>query len=53
MNKTLMFALNKTTCCTDVINDFTVRLSEVQGDGRKTANDTDNHFDGTYELRQQ
>ena len=53
MNKTLMFALNKTICCTDVINDFSVRLSEVQGDGRKTANNTDNHVDGTYELRQQ
>ena len=32
--RTLMFLHNKTICCTDVINGFSVRLSEVQG-GRK------------------
>ena len=41
--------ITKQFCCTDVINGFSVRLSEVQGDERKTANDTDNHVDGTYE----
>ena len=30
------------------------RLSEVRGGGeRKTTKDTDNHVDGTYELRLQ